>query len=543
MKKISTLCICFFLLATATVFSQNSKIENRRVGEVLVQLENGFPLPVFLENLNQKSASQFSLIESPAADWNIHLLGFDEKNGSQDYWLHLLRSMTGVVEAGFNFKTDERDTEPNDSEWWRQWDMDLIGAPGAWDNATGGLTAAGDTIVIAVLEKGADMSHSELAPNKWFNWKEIPNNNLDDDSNGYTDDHAGWNPRSKDDDPGATSSHGTGVNGIIGARGDNSAGIAGVNWTVKLMNLSNVEYESEIIAAYNYVARQRRDYNSSGGSKGAFVVATNASFGIDNEFAQDHKIWCAVYDSLGKYGIVSVGATANKNVDVETEGDMPTTCASEFLITVTNVDKTDKKVVGAGYGSVSLDLGAPGQDTYTTTLNNGFATLGGTSAATPHVTGAIGVLYSLKCASIAADALTSPVACARRFRQLVLSNVQKIASLDGVSTTGGRLDLSAAVDSAVSSCGGSSGPMAIKSVRPNFGHATQVRVFYETPDYSTYTFRVFNMLGQLMHEEKVVPEAFGAKVWTFDPTTWAAGYYMVTFNRGRKFEVAKFLKI
>src|SRR5690606_35239994 len=97
-------------------------------------------------------------------------------------------------------------------------DMTLIGAPEAWDITTGGLSPANDTIVVAVLEKGALLSHPDLAPNRWHNWAEIPGNGLDDDNNGYVDDFGGWDARNGGDNTG-TNNHGTAVNGIIGARG------------------------------------------------------------------------------------------------------------------------------------------------------------------------------------------------------------------------------------------------------------------------------------------------------------------------------------
>ena len=71
--------------------------------------------------------------------------------------------------------------------------------------------------------------------------------------------------------------------------------------------------------------------------------------------------------ALGAVGIINAGATANGNVDVETEGDMPSQCKSEYLIVVNNVNAASGNKAGAtGYGSVSVDLGAPGDGTFTT---------------------------------------------------------------------------------------------------------------------------------------------------------------------------------
>lgn len=175
-----------------------------------------------------------------------------------------------------------------------------------------------------------------MIDNIWYNRRETPNNGIDDDNNGYVDDYRGYDVRFGGNAAGNLGFHGTAVNGIIGARGNNDIGI-GVNWNVKLMNFSNVATDAEIVTAYEYAAKMRRRYNQTNGREGAFVVATNASFGKDFEQAVDHPLWCAAYDSLGVVGVLSAAATINKNVDVDAQGDMPSTCSSEYLLVVTNV--------------------------------------------------------------------------------------------------------------------------------------------------------------------------------------------------------------
>ena len=92
---------------------------------------------------------------------------------------------------------------------------------------------------------------------------------------------------------------------------------------------------------------QRKRYNDSEGAEGAFVVSTNSSWGIDYGQPSSAPMWCAMYDSLGAYGIVSAGATINGNVNVDVEGDLPTACASDYLLSVTNLGRNDIKVNGA----------------------------------------------------------------------------------------------------------------------------------------------------------------------------------------------------
>ena len=169
----------------------------------------------------------------------------------------------------------------------------------------------------------------------------LPDNGIDDDNNGYVDDYNGFDSAADDGDPNAEpfNAHGTPVAGIIGAVGDNELGVTGVNWDVKIMTVRNafLDSESEVLQAYLYVLDQRRRYDASGGTEGAYVVATNASWGRAYGDVADSPIWCGLYDDLGEAGILNVGATANANIDVDAVGDLPTNCPSDYLIGVTNL--------------------------------------------------------------------------------------------------------------------------------------------------------------------------------------------------------------
>ncbi|MFW5879753.1 MAG: hypothetical protein ACOCUV_02905, partial [bacterium] len=48
-------------------------------------------------------------------------------------------------------------------------------------------------VIVAVLDDGIDVHHEDLKGKIWINTDEIPNNNIDDDNNGYIDDVHGWN--------------------------------------------------------------------------------------------------------------------------------------------------------------------------------------------------------------------------------------------------------------------------------------------------------------------------------------------------------------
>jgi subtilisin family serine protease len=51
----------------------------------------------------------------------------------------------------------------------------------------------GETVIVAIIDSGIDIEHEDLKDVVWVNTKEIPNNGIDDDKNGYVDDINGWN--------------------------------------------------------------------------------------------------------------------------------------------------------------------------------------------------------------------------------------------------------------------------------------------------------------------------------------------------------------
>ena len=51
----------------------------------------------------------------------------------------------------------------------------------------------GELVIVAIIDSGVDIYHEDLEDNIWINTGEIPDNNIDDDGNGYVDDVNGWN--------------------------------------------------------------------------------------------------------------------------------------------------------------------------------------------------------------------------------------------------------------------------------------------------------------------------------------------------------------
>lgn len=444
---------------------EHQKTPKAKVGEVLVSLQPGIEATALLAKYPELSAQfELKVLRSVAKTMNIWLIGYNSQAELETVVknLYAIREVEVVQQNHIIKKRDDRKL-PNDLRYGQQWQYNNTGGNGgvagadisaelAWFITTGGLTPNGDTIVVAIIDDGMDTTIADLRPNWWKNHNEIPNNGIDDDGNGFIDDYRGWNSYNNTDrifSSNVWSSisgwHGSPVAGIIGAKGGDSSGVTGVNWDVKLMVIAGGGDEAEAIAAYEYALQNRKLYDATFGAKGAYVVATNSSWGVDELFHYDAPLWCAFYDSLGKAGIISAGATVNANFNIELKGDMPTSCPSDYLIAVTNTRRNDIKENQAGYGSTSVDLGAPGEGAYTVDIFSGFAGFGGTSGATPHVAGAIALLFSVPNQEFADYAVAKPDSAGLWVKRFIMEGVDSNASLQNKSVTGGRLNLFGAI--------------------------------------------------------------------------------------------------
>ena len=370
---------------------------------------------------------------------NINLIGYDTLTVNALNLLEEIKKDPQVEYACFDISVQSRGDMPDDPNLASQWGLFTIGTEKVWELTKGGVSALGDTIVVAILDTGFDINHEDLKGNIWINKGEKPGDKMDNDQNGYIDDVSGWNFIHQN----AThiaDNHGSSVAGIIGAKGNNGKGISGMNWHVKLM-VFETRLVSDIIAAYDYIIDQRERYNRTKGKQGAFVVTTNASFGVNKIKCVDQPLWGEMYDRLGAAGILSAAGAANNPWNVDEVGDMPTTCKSDYLMTVLNTNPKDERYAGSAFGAVSIDMGAPGQNSFSTRNNNEYGVFHGNSAASPHLAGAIALLYSIPRQKLAEDAMAFPAQTAMKIRNLLLNNVDKVPSLVSLTSTGGRLNV------------------------------------------------------------------------------------------------------
>lgn len=442
----------FFFLTLLVFCSSNAQHSNTVIGDYIVRLEEGIDGDFFARKMAENGNTSYQIVPVKRISKNLNIWLLHSNNSSINTLelLNVLRSHKLVHTAQLNHLIENRGNIPNDPQFNQQWPLLNDGSMGlvnadldselAWDITTGGLAPNGDTIVVCVIDDGIDLYHEDLEANLWRNHAEIPNNNIDDDNNGFVDDYLGWNAYTQEDNIGLGAWHGTPTAGIIGAKGNNNTGVSGVSWNIQMMIVKGGGNEADAIAAYEYPLEMRKLYNETDGEKGAFVVATNTSWGVNGLHADEAPVWCALYDSLGAYGVLNCAATANNEVDVEIYGDMPTSCTSDYLISVTNINRFDEKVIEAAYGSESIDLGAYGELSYTTAYNNTYNTFGGTSAATPHVTGTIGLLYAAPCLSFATLSKENPAEAALLMKDYIMQGTVANESVEGITVSEGRLN-------------------------------------------------------------------------------------------------------
>ena len=518
------------MLCTAFAMAQ-AGVDQRVPGQMLVQMEVGVDVKTWVKKQAHQQTSELDLhyLKPLSERANIHLLGFSEAMGHYADLEALLRGDAAVRCFQPNAEVEFRTRRPDDTDYFRQWDMEIIDAPRAWEVTTGGTTPQGTPIVVAIMDSGFDTAHVDLVDNLWNNPHEIPNDGIDNDNNGYVDDMKGWDFFT--DRPAiAPGSHGISTSAIVGAKGNNSEGVTGLNWDIDLM-LFSFRNIADLVLAYEYVIEQRERFNLSNGADGAFVVATNNSFGQARVRCEQQPVWGAMYDLLGAVGILSSAGVSNEQYDADLQGDMPADCTSDYLIISCNTDEDDNLDDSSAYGSNSVDMGSPGEGSITAKPNNTYGTFGGNSAATPHVTGAIALLYASNCEGLEESAINDPAGTALLIKDILLESGDKVFALENRTQTGRRLNVGNAMESLVGSCQNTLGPLTIFNAYPN-PVREELTVEYLSPENGDYRAELYNSLGQLVRHQEVQVGEVGFRRFNVDVSTLPAGAYFLRFGRG-----------
>lgn len=323
---------------------------------------------------------------------------------------------------------------PNDPRFGELWGMNNTGqtggkadadidAPEAWNMATGRAD-----IIVGVIDTGVDYRHADLTDNMWTNEAERTGApGVDDDGNGIVDDIYGarWNGGNgsvTSGDPMDGNRHGTHCSGTIGGVGNNGVGVAGVNWSVRIMALKFLGDDgygqtADAISALEYAI-----------DKGASLTSNSWGGGSFSQALKD------AIDAAGAKGQLFIAAAGNDYSNNDTSPSYPASYTSDNIVAVAASDHNDNKADFSNWGATTVDLAAPGVNILSSTPNNTYSSLNGTSMATPHVSGAAALLFSL---APGTDPLT--------VKQWLMDSVDVLPQWAGKTVTGGRLNLAQAI--------------------------------------------------------------------------------------------------
>jgi subtilisin family serine protease len=295
-------------------------------------------------------------------------------------------------------------TTPNDTFFSQQWALQNTGQTGgtsdcdidaieAWDIEKGN-----SDVIIAIIDSGIDYNHPDLSENVWINEDEIPDNDIDDDQNGYVDDYMGYDftDSAIDSYPLDGNGHGTVMSGAAAAVTNNNVGIAGVAWNCKIMpvKIADENWYADVIN----IAEGIR-YAADNGAK---VICMAFS-------ARSSAIKEAVNYAYGK-GVFLCCAAGNYGNSIK---QYP--AAYDNVTAVAATDHNDQRMdytyefngvrVVSSYGSW-VDIASPGQEIHTTSptyhvvacdtwgqeLN--YDIISGTTLATPILAGVAALVFS-----------------------------------------------------------------------------------------------------------------------------------------------------
>jgi subtilisin family serine protease len=170
---------------------------------------------------------------------------------------------------------------------------------------------------------------------------------------------------------------------------------------------------------------------------------------------------------------------------------------------------------------------------------NNYGGFGGTSGATPHVTGAIALAYSAACPNFMQIVRSQPDSAARAMRDFVLNGVSPNTSLSGITVTGGVLNLMGMLNEMTAYCtvfGLEDTEQAELSIYPNPASSKLTLAGTQNSSFRSYT--IYNVLGTAVAHGQVLS---GEKAQVIDISNLPAGMYLIEVV-GAKKETHKFVK-
>ncbi|MFB9242654.1 S8 family serine peptidase [Massilia antarctica] len=368
-------------------------------------------------------------------------------------------------------------------------------------------------VYVAVLDTGVRSTHEDLKDNIFTNPAEKAGDGIDNDGNGFIDDFRGWNFYSHTNNTEDDHSHGTHVAGTIAARHNNGLGVAGICGDggvkilpVKVCSSGGSCPTSAVLEALSYVVdlKTRRGIN---------VVAVNLSLGGMSDTANNSGI--EYFQAARDANIMVAAAAGNNGSNTDVKFMWPANMDVENIIAVGNLKQDGTLSSTSNFGVTSVDIAAPGTGIYSTVISSdsAYQWKNGTSMASPHVAGAIGLYRVLH-----------PTATVQETRNALLSSAAVEPSLNGKVAGSRRLDVShwawGKATSFQAQCG--------------ISLTTRAGLWIRTTAYSDSTLRTplaqmgtaltfYNAQGGLMGSYSRKTDANGQVLWSYSLSQFPVG--------------------
>lgn len=219
--------------------------------------------------------------------------------------------------------------------------------------------------IVAIIDTGVNFKVSNIEESMFINANEIPDNNIDDDGNGYVDDVSGWdfynNDNSQYDLNG--NDHGTAlVNIMVGFDEDEYRQLVKGVQILSIKVFENDEYrESDIIKAIDYAEEM-----------GAKVVMM--SFELTN---YNEKLYNVMLNS-DMFFVCSAGNSNSNLVNYPAGFDI------DNMIVVGGINNKGYSSLSTNYG-IDVDIYAPADNIYSINALGDYSFYSGTSFAVPQV--------------------------------------------------------------------------------------------------------------------------------------------------------------
>lgn len=419
--------LLFFLTLGVSLFTQAQEVVP---GEYVVLLKSNVQESNLLKKLEVESHQ--------IGDLEIRLIRFPNANSnSRQVFLQQLMVLPEVelVEPNYVYNLEAEQSPPsseeliaNDPDLIKQWGLQNIGQPDGWGRpgrvgidsgvVKGWAIQKGSrNIIVATIDSGVNYNHPDFQENIWINTAEqLGKAGVDDDNNGYVDDIHGYDFVNSDGDPMDDHGHGTHVASIIGSRGNNQLGMAGVNWEVSLMPIKFASKEGKGtldlgIRSILYATKMgARIVNNSWGGKGYSEILTR------------------VVEEANQKNILFIAAAGNSGWDNSDSPIYPASLKNENVISVAAFDQQGQLWTGSCYGSTTVHIGAPGVEVWGLWFDK-YRPMTGTSMAAPHISGVAALILAQE-----------PQLTVAELKDRILRTARPVANLRNKTITGATAD-------------------------------------------------------------------------------------------------------